>query len=59
MKAVVFDAAGKIVAERGNPNGSVSIAAPGAAGVLVTVGREALRAVDYEFDGDGVRAPTT
>src|ERR1700749_346641 len=85
MKVVVFDAAGKVVAERGHPNGSVSpdafwpyrrlgtegarafligalkelgalfpigaisIATHGAAGVLVTDGREALPAVDYEF----------
>ncbi len=88
MKVVVFDAAGKVVAERGHPNGvllpyarcpyrslstegawafligalkelgaqfpieAISIAAHGAAGVLVKDEGEALRAVDYEFDID-------
>ena len=88
MKVVVFDAAGKVVAERGHPNASlspdaawpylrldtsrawgfligalkelgarfsieaISISAHGAAGVLVTDERDALPAVDYEFDID-------
>jgi len=92
MKVVVFDAAGKVVAERGHPNAvllpyarcpyrslstegawafligalkelgarfpieAISISAHGAAGVLVTDEREALRAVDYEFDIDGAVA---
>jgi L-fuculokinase len=87
MKVVVFDAAGKVVAERGHPNaplapdpkwpylkldtggawaflmgalkelgahfsiGAISIAAHGAAGVLVTDEGEALPAMDYEFQG--------
>jgi hypothetical protein len=32
---------------------------PCQAGGLVTDGREALSAVDDEFDGDGARAPTS
>jgi sugar (pentulose or hexulose) kinase len=87
MKVVVFDAAGKVVAERSAPNAprapdakwpylkldtegawafltsalkelgahfsieAISIAAHGAAGVLVGHEREALPAMDYEFQG--------
>jgi sugar (pentulose or hexulose) kinase len=92
MKVVLFDAAGKVVAERGRPNASVgpdarwpylrlytegawtflvgalrelgaqfpieaiSIAAHGAAGVLVGDEDAALPALDYEFDIDGAVA---
>jgi L-fuculokinase len=87
MKLVVFDAAGKVAAERGYPNAplppdakwpylkldtegawafligalkelgalfpveAISIAAHGAAGVLVTDEGDALPAMDYEFQG--------
>jgi sugar (pentulose or hexulose) kinase len=87
MKVVVFDATGKVVAERGHPNAplapdakwpylklgtesawtfligalkelgarfsieAISIAAHGAAGVLVTDEGDALPAMDYEFQG--------
>jgi sugar (pentulose or hexulose) kinase len=92
MKVVLFDAAGKVVAERSRPNASarpdarwpylrldtegawaflvgalkelgaqfpieaISIAAHGAAGVLVGDEDAALPALDYEFDIDGAVA---